>query len=103
MLESRIMLALKKKLVCKQNAAKIKRLRKGIEVATVNAEERVAAAEDKLDDLIQKFDVDTDVSSFIKSVSKAMYEADEAKSAIDQLERISKYLFEELEVPKEQE
>ena len=95
---SRIMLALKKKLACKQNQAKIKRLQKGIEVALANAEEKVVCAEDALDTLIQNFDIDTDVPEFIKKVSKAMYEKDEATSAIEQLERISKYLFEELEV-----
>lgn len=95
---SRIMLALKKKLACKQNQAKIKRLQKGIEVALANAEEKVACAEDALDTLVQNFDVDTDVPEFIKAVSKAMYEKDEATSAIEQLDRISKYLFEELEV-----
>lgn len=98
MSKPRIMLALQKKLACKQNEAKIKRLRKGIEVALANAEEQVAKAEDTLETLTQNFDVDTDVQDFIKNVSKAIYAKDEAESAIEQLKRINEYLFEELEV-----
>lgn len=100
---TRIMLALQKKLACKQNKAKVKRLEKGIEIALCNAEERVACAEDKLSNLTQNFDVDTDVPTFIKEVSSAMYSKDEAESAIKQLKRIQAYLFEELEVPEDSE
>ena len=102
MTQPRIMLALKKKLSCKQNEAKIKRLRKGIEVALANAEEKVAHAEDTLDNLIQNFNVDTDIPSFIKDASKALYEHDDAESAITQLKRISDYLFEELDESEEE-
>lgn len=104
MKDSRIMLALKKKLSCRQNDAKIKRLQKGIEVSLANAEEKVASAEDKLENLIQGFNVDTDIQTFLSDVSKALYEKDEAQSAIDQLKRIESHLFEELDVtdtPKE--
>lgn len=103
MKNSRIILALQKKLACKQNEAKVKRLEKGIEIATCNAEEQVARAEDKLDNLIQNFDVDTDVPTFIKEVSLAMYSKDEAETAIKQLKRIQAYLFEELDVPEDSE
>lgn len=96
---TRIMLALQKKLDCRQNVAKEKRVRKAIEVARANAEEQVAQAEDALDNIIQNFDKDTDVQSFIQDVSKAMYAADTAKTAIAQLERVEDFLFEELEVP----
>lgn len=98
MRETRIMLALKKKLSCRQNDAKVKRLQKGIEIALANAEEKVATAEDELDKLIQNFNVDTDVQSFIRDISMAMYDKDEAVSAIEQLKRINDYLFEELDL-----
>ena len=101
MKESRIILALKKKLTCKQNQAKIKRLQKGIDVAIANAEEKMASAEDELDNLIQNFEVNTDVQDFIKLVSKAMFEKDDAESAIAQLQRIEEYLFEELDATEE--
>lgn len=101
---TRIMLALEKKLSCRQNDAKIKRLQKGIEVSLANAEEQVASAEDRLENFIQGFNVDTDIQTFLTDVSKALYEKDEAQSAIDQLKRIESHLFEELDVddtPKE--
>lgn len=100
MKKARIELALEKKLACRQNAAKVNRIRKGIEVALANAEERLAAAEDSLDNLIQGFNVDTDVSCFIRKVSDALYHQDDCKSAIEQLHRVSSYLFEELEAPE---
>lgn len=96
---TRIMLALQKKLDCRQNEAKVKRVRKAIEVARANAEEQVARAEDALDAIIQNFNKDTDVQSFVQEVSKAMYAEDKASTAIAQLDRVEKYLFEELEVP----
>ena len=99
------MLALKKKLTCRQNEAKLKRLQKGIEVALANAEEQQASAEDELDTLVQNFDVETDIQDFVKDISKAMYAKDEAEEAIAQLHRIQEYLFEELEeevAPEEQ-
>lgn len=99
MSQTRIMLALTKKLACKQNEAKVKRLRKGIEVALANAEEKMACADDALDSLIQNFNIDTDIQQFIKDVSRAMYQKDDADSAITQLRRINDYLFEELEMP----
>lgn len=105
MKDSRIMLALKKKLACKQNEAKVKRLVKGLEIATMNAEEKAAKAEDTLDKLIQGFNVETDIQSFIEGISKAMYQKDEAESAIEQLKRINDYLFEEMDIddtPEEQ-
>lgn len=99
------MLALQKKLNCRQNEAKVKRLVKGLEIATVNAEEKAAKAEDTLDKLIQGFNVETDIQSFIEGISKAMYQKDEAESAIEQLKRINDYLFEEMDIddaPEEQ-
>ena len=100
---TRIMLALQKKLTCKQNEAKVKRLEKGIEIALCNAEEQVARAEDKLSNLTQNFDVDTDVPTFIKEVSSALYNKDEAETAIKQCKRIQAYLFEELDIPEDSE
>lgn len=100
---TRIMLALQKKLTCKQNEAKVKRLEKGIEIALCNAEEKEACAEDKLNNLTQNFDVDTDVSTFIKEVSSALFSKDEADTAIKQLKRIQAYLFEVLDVPEDSE
>ena len=98
-MQTRLMLALQKKLDCRQNQAKEKRVRKAIEVARANAEEQKAQAEDALDTLVQDFDKDTDVQSFIQNVSKALYAADTAETAIAQLERVENFLFEELEVP----
>lgn len=98
-MQTRIMLALQKKLDCRQNEAKVKRVKKAIEVARANAEEQVAQAEDELDAIIQDFNKDTDVQKFVQDVSKAMYAADEATTAIAQLERVEKFLFEELDVP----
>lgn len=98
-MQTRIMLALQKKLNCRQNEAKVKRVKKAIEVARANAEEQVARAEDALDTIVQDFDKDTDVQSFIQNVSKALYAADTAKTAIAQLGRVESFLFEELEVP----
>lgn len=100
---TRIMLALQKKLSGKRNDAKIKRLQKGIEVALANAEEQKAKAEDSLDSLIENFNVETDIQSFIQDISKALYSKDDAESAISQLKRIQTYLFEELDVSKDSE
>lgn len=97
------MLALQKKLSGKRNDAKIKRLQKGIEVALANAEEQKAKAEDSLDSLIENFNVETDIQSFIQDISKALYSKDDAESAISQLKRIQTYLFEELDVPEDSE
>lgn len=99
---TRIMLALQKKLDCRQNEAKVKRVRKAIEVARANAEEQVAQAEDELDTIVQNFDKDTDVSEFIQNISRAMYVKDEANTAITQLERVEKFLFEELDIQDEE-
>lgn len=98
-MQTRIMLALQKKLDCRQNEAKVKRVKKAIEVARANAEEQIAQAEDELDGIIQDFNKDTDVQKFVQDVSKAMYAGDEANTAIAQLERVEKFLFEELDVP----
>ena len=95
---TRIMLALNKKLAGKRNDAKINRLQKGIEVALANAEEQKAKAEDSLDSLIENFNVETDIQSFIQDVSRALYSKDDAESAIKQLKRINTYLFQELDV-----
>lgn len=100
---TRIMLALNKKLAGKRNEAKINRLQKGIEVALANAEEQKAKAEDKLDSLIENFNVETEVSTFIQDVSRALYSKDEADSAIKQLKRINTYLFEDMDVPEDSE
>lgn len=100
---TRIMLALNKKLAGKRNEAKINRLQKGIEVALANAEEQKAKAEDRLDSLIENFNVETDISSFIQNVSKALYNKDDAETAIKQLKRINTYLFEDMDVPEDSE
>lgn len=100
---TRIMLALNKKLAGKRNEAKINRLQKGIEVALANAEEQKAKAEDRLDNLIENFNVETEVSTFIQDVSKALYNKDEAESAIKQLKRINTYLFEDMDIPEDSE
>lgn len=99
MAKTRIMLALAKKLACKQNEAKVNRVKKALEVARANAEEKLAQAEDRRDDIIQNFNKDTDVQDFIQEVSRAIYAGDEAKEAIAQIERVEEFLFEELEVP----
>lgn len=100
---TRIMLALDKKLAGKRNEAKVKRLEKGIEVALANAEEQKAKAEDRLDNLIENFNVDTDIQPFIQDVSRALHSKDEAESAIKQLKRIQTYLFEEMDIPEDSE
>lgn len=100
---TRIMLALDKKLTGKRNEAKVKRLEKGIEVALANAEEQKAKAEDRLDNLIENFNVDTDIQPFIQDVSRALYSKDEAESAIKQLKRIQAYLFEDMDIPEDSE
>jgi len=97
----RIMLALQKKLNCRQNEAKIKRVKKAIEVAIANAEEQKACAEDKLEDLVQNFNADTNVSSFVQQISRAMFAQEEAEGAIAQLKKVDSYLFEELDEPEE--
>lgn len=103
MKNSRILLALQCKLSDKRNEAKVKRVKKAIEVAISNAEEKVVIAEDNLDTLIQNLDSDTDVQQFIRDVSTALYTKDEAQSAIEQLNRVNDYLFEEITVPEEQQ
>lgn len=103
MKDSRIMLALKKKLSDKRNEAKIKRIKKTIEAGILNAEEQRVIAEDKLDSVIQGIDADTNVQTLIRTVSQLLTEKDEAKEAVDQLNRVSEYLFEELDVPDEEE
>jgi Tfp pilus assembly protein PilO len=100
---TRIMLALNKKLAGKRNEAKINRLQKVIEVALANAEEQKAKAEDRLDSLIENFNVDTDIQPFIQDVSRALYSKDEAESAIKQLKRINTYLFEDMDIPEDSE
>lgn len=100
---TRIMLALNKKLAGKRNEAKVNRLQKGIEVALANAEEQKAKAEDRLDSLIENFNVDTDIRPFIQDVSRALYSKDEAESAIKQLKRINTYLFEDMDTPEDSE
>lgn len=100
---TRIMLALNKKLAGKRNEAKINRLQKGIEVALANAEEQKAKAEDRLDSLIENFNVDVDIQPFIQDISKALYSKDDAESAIKQLKRIQAYLFEEMSIPEDSE
>lgn len=102
----RIMLALQEKLKCRQNEAKVNRVKKVIEVARANAEEKIASAEDELDKLVQGFTTDTDVQKFIQDTSRALYAKDQAEEAINQLDRVEKYLFEELDdtdVPEEQQ
>lgn len=103
MAKTRIMLALQKKLDCRQNEAKVKRVKKAIEVARVNAEEGVAKAEDDLDNLVKNFDKDTEVQDFVQDISRALYAKDEATTAIAQLERVEKFLFEELDIPEASE
>lgn len=100
---TRIMLALNKKLAGKRNEAKINRLQKGIEVALANAEEQKAKAEDRLDSLIENFNIDVDIQPFIQDISKALYSKDDAESAIKQLKRIQAYLFEEMSIPEDSE
>ena len=102
MKKPRILLALEKKLSCRQNQAKVNRIQKAIEVAKANAEEDLAQATDTLEDLMQNIDKDTDVQSFIKEISDAMYDADQAKEAIEQLDRINNFLFEELDESEEE-
>ena len=99
MAKTRIMLALTKKLACKQNEAKVNRVKKALEAARANAEEKLAQAEDNMDDLIQSFDKDTDVQGFIQEVSRAIYAGDEANEAIAQVDRVEELLFEELDTP----
>ena len=101
MVKTRIMLALQKKLDCRQNEAKEKRVKMAIAVSRANAEEKKAQAEDKLNNLLQDFDKDTDVAGFIQDVSRAMFAQEEAEAAITQLNKVEKYLLEELEVPEE--
>ena len=101
MKKSRILLALEKKLSCRQNEAKVKRIQKAIEVAKANAEEDLAQATDTLEDIMQNIDKDTDVQDIIQKISDAMYDADVAKEAIEQLDRINNFLFEELDEPEE--
>jgi GTP1/Obg family GTP-binding protein len=96
---TRIMLALANKLACRQNEAKVKRVQKALEVAKTNAEEQAAQAADALDEVIQNFNKDSDVQELIQDISDAMCAADEAAETIAQLEKIEKFLFEELEVP----
>lgn len=101
MQKPRIMLALMNKLECKQNDAKVKRVKKCLEVATINAEEKIAKAEDTLNKLLSDFDVDSDAQKLISDISEALTQRDDAQAEIDQLKRIEKYLFEELDEPEE--
>lgn len=102
MQKPRIMLALMNKLECKQNDAKVKRIKKCIEVAIINSEEKMAKADDTLNKLLSDFDVDSDVQDFISDISDALVEKDDAQAEIEQLKRIEKYLFEELDEPEEE-
>lgn len=101
MQKPRIMLALLDKLECKQNEAKVKRVKKCIEVATINAEEKMAKADDTLNKILSDFDVDSDSQDLISDISEALTQRDDAQAEIDQLKRIEKYLFEELDEPEE--
>lgn len=101
MQKPRIMLALLDKLECKQNEAKVKRVKKCIEVATINAEEKMAKADDTLNKILSDFDVDSDSQNLISDISDALTQKDDAQAEIDQLKRIEKYLFEELDEPEE--
>ena len=102
MQKPRIMLALMNKLECKQNDAKVKRIKKCLEVAIVNSEEKMAKADDALNKLLSDFDVDSDPQDLISDISDALVEKDDAQAEIDQLKRIEKYLFEELDEPEEE-
>lgn len=99
MKKTRIMLALQKKLNCRQNEAKEKRVKMAIAVSKANAEEKKAQAEDKLNNLLRDFNKDTDATDFIQKVSKAMFAQDEAEAAIAQLNKVETYLFEQIEEP----
>ena len=101
MQKPRIMLALMDKLECKQNDSKVKRVKKCLEVATVNSEEKMAKADDALNKLLSDFNVDSDVQDLISDISKALNERDDAQAEIDQLKRIEQYLFEEIDEPEE--
>ena len=101
MKKPRILLALTDKLECLQNKAKIKRIQKCIEVATINAEEKMARADDTLNSIVKDFTVDSDVQEFITDISKALCEKDDAKAEIDQLKRVEQFLFEELDESEE--
>lgn len=103
MKKPRIMLALMDKLECKQNEAKVKRVKKSIEVATINAEEKMAKADDTLNKLLSDFDVDSDAGELISGISEALIQRDDAQAEIDQLKRIEQYLFENIEVTEEEE
>ena len=103
MKKTRIMLALQKKLDCRQNEAKEKRVKMAIAVSKANAEEKKAQAEDKLNNLLQDFDKDTDVTGFIQDVSRAMFAKEEAEAAIAQLRKVEDYIFEELDEPEKAE
>lgn len=72
-----------------------------IAVSKANAEEKKAQAEDKLHNLLQDFNKDTDVTDFIQDVSRAMFAQEEAEAAITQLKKVESYLFEELDEPEE--
>lgn len=102
MQKPRIMLALMNKLECKQNEAKVKRIKKCIEVAVINSEEKMAKADDTLNKLLSDFDVDSDAGDLISGISEALTEKDDAQAEIEQLKRIEKYLFEELDEPEEE-
>lgn len=102
MQKPRIMLALMNKLECKQNDAKVKRIKKCLEVAIVNSEEKMAKADDTLNKLLNDFDVDSDAADLISDISDALTEKDDAQAEIDQLKRIEQYLFEELDEPEEE-
>lgn len=93
------MLALQKKLNCHQNEAKEKRVKMAIAVSKANAEEKKAQAEDRLSNLLQDFDKDTDVTDFIQDVSRAMFAQEEAEAAIAQLNKVERYLFEQIDEP----
>ena len=93
------MLALQKKLNCHQNETKEKRVKMAIAVSKANAEEKKAQAEDKLNNLLQDFDKDTDVTDFIQDVSRTMFAQEEAEAAIAQLNKVEKYLFEQIDEP----
>lgn len=103
MKKTRIMLALQKKLDCRQNEAKEKRVKMAIAVSRANAEEKKAQAEDKMGNLLQDFNKDTDVTDFIQEVSRTMFAQEEAEAAIAQLNKVEKYLFEQIEEPAPEE
>lgn len=88
---------LKGKLEEKKVDNKVKRVEIALNSAELNFKSQKDDNEIKLDEIIEKFDdKEADVESLITEISDTMDLVDEAKEGLKKIERIRKFLFEDI-------